>query len=138
MRFFISIVSVLFFISCSKKEEVQKKLPPLEVYKPKEMAILMEQMYVYNSQLKQKILDKKELGKTPSFISKMYTAEFTKPCKKDSFYIAQTKFYIQKQTKIYESKTPKEDFNSMVNACISCHEVKCVGPIDRIKRLYIK
>jgi hypothetical protein len=63
----------------------------------------------------------------------------TDPSENDEFYKQHAQLFIESQEKIYQEKgKEKENFNAMVNACISCHEVKCTGPIVRIKKLYIK
>jgi cytochrome c553 len=37
-----------------------------------------------------------------------------------------------------DPKNAKQHFNEGINACVSCHQVKCGGPIPKIKKLYIK
>ena len=47
--------------------------------------------------------------------------------------------FIKAQELIYEDpKNAKEHFNNGIDACIQCHEVKCGGPIPKIKKLYIE
>ena len=62
----------------------------------------------------------------------------TKGKERDDFYITKADYFLKRQTEIYSSKNKEKSYNTMVDACISCHEVKCGGPIDRIKTLYIK
>ena len=57
----------------------------------------------------------------------------------DAYFKVQAANFIRAQELIYEDPTnAKEHFNSGVDACIQCHQVKCGGPIPRIKKLYIK
>lgn len=143
MRYLLIIFSVLF-LSCNqnkseeKKENCEKPKEELKMYEASEMAILMEQMYVHNVQLRDKIIKKDSLGKLPDYFSKISSATMTKGKERDAFFNEKAPIFIKAQSEIYSSSTAKESFNTMVDACISCHEVKCGGPIARIKTLYIK
>ena len=56
----------------------------------------------------------------------------------DAFFKAQAKVFIESQEQIYKDpKNAKEHFNKGIDACIQCHQVKCGGPIPKIKKLYI-
>src|SRR5690606_1418930 len=101
----------------------------LEMYEPSEMAMLMEQMYAHNLQLKQLISDNEKLGEHPIELNKIYTAHFTDPTDNDDFFQEKAQIYVELQTEIYESENPAEAYNKMVDACIQCHQVKCSGPI---------
>lgn len=143
MRYLLLIVS-LVLLSCNqnkteeKKSTCEKPKDEFKMYEASEMAALMEQMYVYNVQLRAKILKKDSLGKLPDYFSKISKATMTKGKERDDFFNEKATVFIKAQSEIYTSNNAKESFNSMVNACISCHEVKCGGPIERIKTLYIK
>ena len=55
------------------------------------------------------------------------------------FFKEQANNFIAAQEQIYQDpKNAEAHFNAGVDACIQCHEVKCAGPIARIKKLYIK
>ena len=47
--------------------------------------------------------------------------------------------FIKAPKSLFESQPTQmtANYNAVVNACISCHEVTCVGPISRIKKLYL-
>jgi hypothetical protein len=46
--------------------------------------------------------------------------------------------FILGQKKLFnEDVNLKENFNNGVSLCIQCHQKKCLGPITRIKKLYI-
>lgn len=143
MKYLILVFSVLF-LSCNqnkseeKKENCEKPKEEFQMYEASEMATLMEQMYVHNAQLREKIIKNDSLGKLPEYFSKISSATMTKGKERDDFFNEKAPIFIKAQTEIYTSKNAKESFNNMVSACISCHEVKCGGPIDRIKTLYIK
>lgn len=145
-QFFIVLFSSLFFFSCnSKKEEVEEKSvdnsiisEEFEMYEMSEMAALMEQMYVDNERLKDRIIKGDTIGQFPQHFTKIHEAVLTDETDKDAFFNEQASKFILAQELIYKDpENAKEHFNNGVNACIECHQVKCGGPIPRIKKLYI-
>jgi hypothetical protein len=139
-------VVAIFILSCQKKAENETckatdslKTDKFEMYQMSEMAALMEQMYVDNKQVKNRILNGETLGKFPEHFLKIHTAKFTDESDNDSFFKVQAAKYIEAQKLIYsDTLNAKEHFNAGVDACLKCHEQKCGGPIPRIKKLYIK
>ena len=148
-QIFILFLSASFFLSCnSKKEEtsvekcateVSKTEEGFEMYQMSEMAALMEQMYEDNMLLKERILKGDTIGKFPQHFTKIHEAVLTDETDKDGFVKAQAASFILAQELIYKDpKNAKEHFNNGIDACIQCHQVKCGGPIPRIKKLYIE
>jgi hypothetical protein len=146
MKKIIVLVLVFGLFSCQKKEEkveeeksTSVKEKKLEMYEMSEMATLMEQMYVDNKRLKERILKGDTIGTFPEHFLKIFTAKFTDETENDLFFKQKAKDYITAQQLIYsDPKNAKEHFNTGVDACLKCHESKCGGPIPRIKKLYIK
>jgi cytochrome c553 len=140
------ILLVIICFSCQKKEHKSpndksscSKDKKFEVYQMSEMASLMEQMYVFNLQIKDRIVKGDTIGKYPEFFNKIFTAKLTDATDKDPFFDEKATAYIVAQKLIYsDSKNAKQHFNEGVTACITCHEGKCGGPIPKIKKLYIK
>lgn len=109
-----------------------------EMYQMSEMSLLMEQMYVDNQRLKERIKKGDTIGKFPNHFMKIHEAVMTDDKENDAFFKEQAALFIKAQQLIYEDpKNAKAHFNEGVNACLKCHEVKCGGPIPRIKKLYI-
>jgi hypothetical protein len=139
----ILFLSVFFFFSCTtKKEESVKEVTEtseeFEMYQMSEMAALMEQMYVDNERLKDRIIKGDTIGQFPQHFTKIHEAVLTDDTDKDAFFKEQASEFIIAQELIYKDpENAKEHFNNGVNACIECHQVKCGGPIPRIKKLYI-
>jgi len=146
------VIPVFFFLalsvlSCQKKEakaaeeeqcepKTEKKL---EMYQMSEMAALMEQMYVDNQRLKERIQKGDTIGQFPQHFLKIHKAVMTDESDNDAFFKEQAAKFINAQEMIYKDpKNAKEHFNTGVDACIQCHQQKCGGPIPRIKKLYIK
>ena len=145
MKKTIVLVLVFGLFSCQKKEaKAEKKCTSvkekkLEMYEMSEMATLMEQMYVDNKRLKERIQKGDTIGTFPKHFLKIFTAKFTDETENDLFFKQKAKDYITAQQLIYsDPKNAKEHFNAGVDACLKCHESKCGGPIPRIKKLYIK
>lgn len=139
MRIILLAVAVLL-VSCNSKSEDKTEKPKEEfqMYEISEMAALMEQMYVENVRLKENIINKDSLGQFPEYFNKIDKATFTKGKDRDDFFNTNAQTFLKLQAEIYTAKDSKKAFNEMVDQCITCHEVKCGGPIMRIKKLYIK
>ena len=143
MKYCFLFITFIFF-SCKKEvAPIEKKCSTnpkkLEMYQMSEMATLMEQMYAYNSQLKQCIVKGDTLGKFQDFFVKINSATMTDDSDNDIFFKTNAKLFIEKQKLIYnDPKNATNHFNEVVDICLKCHEQKCGGPIPRIKKLYIK
>ncbi len=111
-----------------------------EMYDVSEMAALMERMYADNKRIKEKIEQgETEFGNLPEEYLQIYAAKFTDPSDLDDFFTEHAKLFLETQELVYtDSKNAKANFNKMVDSCIECHYKKCSGPIERIKKLYIK
>lgn len=141
------ICSILLISACANKESKAEKEDcaakpgkdkKFEMYKMSEMSALMEQMYVDNQRLKQRISNGETIGKFPNHFMKIHKAVMTDESENDAFFQNQAAMFIKAQGLIYQDpKNAKQHFNAGVDACIKCHEVKCSGPITRIKKLYI-
>ena len=109
-----------------------------QMYEMSEMAALMEQMYAYNTQLKERIATNQDLGSYPEAFNKLHTAVLTEASDRDLFFNDQAIKFIEAQKAIYTDPVQaKDNFNKMVNQCLECHSKKCGGPIPRIKKLII-
>jgi len=148
---FLLLSLVFLLISCDKKvdektadkeaceTDSKANKDGFEMYEMSEMAALMEQMYVDNQRLKERIIKGDTIGKFPQHFIRIHKAIMTDETDKDAFFEEQAAKFIKAQELIYEDpKNAKEHFNNGIDACIQCHEVKCGGPIPKIKKLYIE
>jgi cytochrome c553 len=139
-----------FSISCQKATSENKpdlvekdttshaKPSEFEMYQFSEMALLMEQMYVDNQRLREKIMNGDSLGMFPEHFEKIHSSVMTDDSDMDDFFKEHAQEFIEAQKLIYDHpKDAKKYFNQAVQACVTCHEVKCGGPIPKIKKLYI-
>ncbi len=140
------LLIALLALSCNKKtDNVSKEAikdtvstSNFKMYDMSEMAALMEQMYAHNTQLKERILNKEDLGTYPVAFDKIHTAILTESSDRDAFFNEQAIKFIALQKAIYaDTVQAKENYNKMVNQCLECHSKKCGGPIPRIKKLLI-
>ncbi|WP_235946496.1 hypothetical protein [Flavobacterium silvaticum] len=110
-----------------------------EMYEMSEMSLVMEQMFADNQKLRNEIIEGKKLGEMPVHFQKIHSAAMTDPSENDAFFKTKAKVFLEAQAQIYsDTENAKEHFNASVTACIDCHKVKCMGPVSRIKKLYIK
>lgn len=142
IRYLIIATGLLFFSCGKKKEECAKpetNSSKFEMYEMSEMSVLMEQMYADNERLKQRILSGEKIGKFPQHFLKIHKAVMTDKQENDDFFKQHAKQFIESQELIYKQPNQaKEFFNKSIDECVACHEVKCGGPIVRIKKLYIE
>ena len=147
MKKFLVLFSIVLLIGCNKKSEKSqstsesntKTEKKFEMYQMSEMAALMENMYIENEHLKERIKKGDTIGKFPSHFLQIHKAVMTDETENDTFFKEQAALFIKSQELIYEDpKNAKQHFNDGVNACVRCHEVKCGGPLPKIKKLYIK
>lgn len=146
IRFSVVILFLCLFVSCKKesKAETQTKTAEKEsafqLYEMSEMAALMEQMYVDNQRIRARIMEGLPIDNTmPSLHQRLFSAVMTDPSDKDLFFETQAQAFIQVEEEFYAdpNQQTKEKFNAIVEACLSCHQKKCGGPIPRIKKLLI-
>jgi len=148
----IVLTIIVFVTGCTKKEAAkpehkkeasakctkpQKK--EFKMYEMSQMAALMEQMYVDNQRLKERITTGDTIGAFPKHILNIHTSALTDEDDNDAFFKEQAAEFIKAQQLIYsDPANAKQHFNDAVSSCVQCHEGKCEGPIPRIKKLYIK
>lgn len=148
-KILFAVLGCCFLISCQEKVAEQKDISVIDskdslkdtkfqMYEMSEMASLMEQMFAYNTQLKERVLNNEDLETYPLFFENLHTANFTDPSDNDVFFQEHAYQFIEAQKAIYEEATDtKSKFNEMVQQCLACHAKKCGGPIPRIKKLLI-
>ncbi len=141
---------IVLATACRKEAEASKAETPAPVkqdkkekefvmYEMSEMAALMEQMYVDNQRLKERIKSGDTIGTFPKHILKIHSSVMTDTSENDAYFKEHAGKFIMAQKLIYtDSVHAKKHFNDAVAACVKCHEGKCEGPIPRIKKLYIK
>ena len=138
----ILIIGCFFFLSCTttKKEAPKNNDEELVMYEFSEMALLMEEMYQANEDLKKKIIKKEAIGDFSDKFLNIHSAVLTNPNHRDANFEIFSKAFVDNQQAIFSASPEdvKDQFNLMVNSCVACHKTTCSGPIPRIKKLLIE
>jgi len=141
-KLILLILGSIFFFSCdaAKKETPKNNDEELVMYEFSEMALLMEEMYKTNEDLKKKIVNKEAIGEFSYKFLNIHSAVLTKPKDRDASFEIFSKAFVENQQAIFSASPNevKDQFNVMVNTCIACHKTTCSGPIPRIEKLLIK
>jgi cytochrome c553 len=137
---YLFIALTLVLLGCKNVQEEPEAKQDLVMAQRSEMALLMNEMYAFNESIKQQIIDGTLSTSYPEKFDNIHSAVLTDNSDRDLNFESFSKLFLEAQKQIFES--PKEElitrYNNAINACISCHNVKCVGPIPRIKKLLIK
>lgn len=126
--------------SSSNEEQSVKEDNSFKMYEMSPMAVLMEQMWVDNQRIRDKIIEGLPITDSmPSLHYQLFLADMTDPSERDAFFEQQAKKYLETEEVFYKdpNTNTKEKFNAIVNSCLECHAKKCGGPIPRIRKLLI-
>ncbi len=138
----IIFIGSFIFLSCntSKKETPTNNEEELVMYEFSEMALLMEEMYKTNEELKMKIVNNEAIGEFSDKFLNIHSAVLTNPNVRDTSFEIFSKAFVENQQAIFSASPDevKDQFNLMVNSCVACHKTTCTGPIPRIEKLLIK
>ncbi len=139
MQKFILLFLVLFFCSCSFKEEKKINKTTNNIYKQSEMAALMLKMHAVNLENKELILKGEQPNNFPKEFLKIHSAKLTDSTDRDTSFKGFSNIYLNTFKEVYTSKDSlKLKHNNTINSCIACHQTTCLGPIPKIKKLFIK
>lgn len=133
------IVFLLVLVGCKQSKEEPAKKEELVMVETSEMAKLMNEMYAFNESIKQQIIEGTLNNSYPAKFDNIHSAVLTDPTDRDLNFESFSKLFLEAQKSVFQA--PKDElimrYNNAINACVSCHNVKCVGPIPRIKKLLI-
>lgn len=141
-----SFVVIFGFSSCGSDAEKESKdslaackTNSLNPNGDSELALLMRQMAAFTDSAKQDLMNGRELDPRPDNLHTIISAKKTDPNIDVAIFNPLAQNYIARVEDFYGAKPEQktEMFNNMVNACISCHENFCGGPIKRIQKLFI-
>ncbi|PZW37922.1 hypothetical protein LX95_02714 [Mesonia algae] len=140
------ILFILALVACNHKEQNKKskeesisKEEPFQLYQMSEMASFMEKMYADHKRIKSQIVAGEKVDTLNFEPTKLFYARMTDSTDNDIFYQEKAKLFVEYEEQlIKDSLSQKEIYNKAVNLCISCHQIKCTGPIPRIKKLLIR
>lgn len=148
---YISILAIVllfaFALSCTQKVETNTEEPVEEtvssdepkMYEASELAQLMRDMYDSNLEMKKQIMEGKLPESFPEDFDNIHSAVATDSTVKTDAFYGMADYFVENMKAIEEADSVQiiSSFNTMVNTCVSCHQMYCKGPIPKIKKLYI-
>ncbi len=147
MKKILTVLIIVFGINaCSENPELEKKdsanscsNKSLNPNGDSELSILMREFAAYSDSVKTDLLNQKEPRAKPENLAAMLSAKKTDENIDKNIFVPFAQSYIANVEYLYTAK-PEDRvnaYNSMINACISCHHQFCGGPIKRIQKLLI-
>ncbi|MBT5090306.1 MAG: hypothetical protein HOM24_04410 [Flavobacteriales bacterium] len=143
MRFSLKILSICIIasscFSCKDTNTQNKKEVTNYPNQDSQLALLMREMTNEMEIIKSQILNGEELSSSVK-IEKVYTDIPTDPYVRDNnWFLPMTDQYIFAVNDLLNNPVNRKDqYNTIVQSCINCHNQVCQGPIKRIKKLRIK
>lgn len=147
VAFFVGIVITN---SCSNNETSQhqkseqhklqtsNKNQILDPHQPKPMALMMRQMAENADSMKAKIMRGEKVDSLHYPFIRFYLVQATdESVKEPQFYENAKNYQTAHQAIFTHPNEQKKYYNLMINACISCHENYCSGPLRRIRKMPI-
>ncbi|HTF04162.1 MAG TPA: hypothetical protein VK826_09050 [Bacteroidia bacterium] len=144
--FFVALLGALLVIACSDNEGTTENtdsancaVKPVNPNGDSELSILMREMAVWTDSCKAAVMYNRTIPAKPEKLNTLHTAKRTDENINESVYASMATLYQSKVT-AFESANEVNDvelFNGMVDACVSCHNNFCQGPLVRINKMYI-
>jgi|TARA_B110000261_G_C13096821_1_gene362272 hypothetical protein len=143
------IFLTLFFFTISCTEKIEKKTKPLNPNGDSELALIMRELQVNTSIIKDEI--EKEYFDPNAKINNDYFKQLVKErfklntaqqsdenLKSTNTYSNFAATYNYSVSNFLNNKITTKNYNNMINNCISCHQQFCLGTIATINKLKIK
>ncbi len=110
-----------------------------KMYNMSELSLAMEEMYRTNEAFREALRSGMGIDSIPAVFYTIHTAEATSASDKDPMYHAMADVFLERMEAVAREPLANQPaaFNEMIDACVSCHQVKCQGPIDRINKLRV-
>ncbi len=152
-KFFLLTAIAIIIFSCAQKNESKEshsdsvtvktdtvKICATNPNGSSELALLMRSMYSHLSAIRANAIAGGITGEYPDFIDSIYTATPTDSTMVDDEFPSRAKEYIAAVKDLYHRypESQKQAFNTAVSKCESCHTHYCPGPLEKIRKLYIR
>jgi hypothetical protein len=104
-----------------------------------ELAVIMRDMADHSEAMKAAIQKGEALPLQPEILERLKTAERTDKNIDEQVYNSHADAYLAQMSQLYGAAAEERPkyYNATIDACISCHENFCHGPIKRIRKLYL-
>lgn len=112
---------------------------PLNPNGDSELALLMRDMMHSSENMKEMVKQGKLPDKFPEEFMKIHTAKPTDSDTKKASFDGYASNYIYNLQTLYNSPKAEltQNYNAVINACVSCHTEHCPGPLKAINKLKI-
>lgn len=140
------LIAASFFIGChssSEEEVLSQKKPAKKEYilkKDSELSLLMRKMYADNLKLRNQLLQGNLPQRYPDYLEEIHTAQPTVAEKKGKAFAGLADLYLTNMDDFTSKKSvgqAQEAYNTAINTCVSCHQLYCHGPLEKIRKLII-
>jgi cytochrome c556 len=134
----LCLLCTVVIYSCANTEAEQPK--EAEMAKVSELAEMMRDMHAHAAEMREAILAD-SLGELPTFARQyelMNTLIPTDQSVRTPIFEGFSGLFMEYAQEIHQNKENRVyNYNNMLNACVSCHQTYCPGPIKRINKLKI-
>lgn len=137
MKKILYIASLLLFYNCSNPSTEKSSQIIIDPNPTSEMAQLMRDMTLKLEGIKtaienNEVLDKNQLDFALIHNQKATDSSFVKPHIKP---MSESFAYAIEQ---YNKEPNSSNYSTIINNCLSCHQLSCPGPVVRINQLKLK
>ena len=136
-KYLFITLSIITFLSCSSSNESRNPTVIIDPNPTSEMAQLMREMTIELDKIKIRLEKNETLDNNLLNFALIHEAEVTD--------ISFNKPHIMPMSQAFHfvvnefNKDPNIiNYNSIINNCISCHQLSCQGPLMKINKLSIK
>ena len=136
-KYLFITLSIITFLSCSSSKESRNPAVIIDPNPTSEMAQLMREMTIELDKIKIRLQNNEILENNCLDFALIHEAEVTD--------ISFNKPHIMPMSKAFHyvvnefNKEPNiKNYNSIINNCVSCHQLSCQGPLMKINKLTIK
>ena len=138
MKASIFLVLLLIISLFSFKKDLSKR-DTMSNYtaQDSELALLMREIHENAKLLKLLLQNGEDINAYGSDVDFILEAQPTRPAVQGPEFESFARYYIKMNEDVY-SEPSIENYNSLVESCVACHQEFCPGPIKTIKKLHIK
>lgn len=129
LRWVIAALLLSGVVACTQRADM---------YDSSELSTLMREMEQFSKDSREKLLKGERIGSIPEDIWNLQNKEATRGEHKEETFQALTKPYLQALKGIERGDSQVYWYNASINACRSCHNNYCGGPLVVINQLNIE
>jgi hypothetical protein len=140
----ILFASICIWIACSQPGTNQQisdanndsSCTIMDPNNTKPMALAMRTMASNADAAKQLILQGSRIDSTNWPIIRFSVVQPTDPSVLEPLFYENAAKYYEAHTLLYNASDQQKAYNTVIDACVNCHESYCSGPLKKIRKLY--